>query len=39
MRESRKGCSLQGEVLQTPGIPNTRCKETAQEADLLIWLL
>lgn len=39
MRESRMGCSLQGEVLQTPGIPNTRCKETAQEADLLIWLL
>lgn len=39
MRESRKGCSLQGEVLQTPGIPNTRCKETAQEVDLLIWLL
>lgn len=39
MRESRKGCSLRGEVPQSLGISNICCRETAQEVDLLIQLL
>lgn len=36
MCESRKGCSLRGEVPQSLGISNICCRETAQEVGLLI---